>query len=221
MNHPKFAFLTTHHYTSTPVGTAGLEPALSCAQGRRISQAFPRPGAQQTVRAAGFEPALSSSPSLRISHAFPRPGRTTNADSSLCGGRTHVSALKGRYPAPLDEQAVLLERAGRRSNPRLLGFNQPLIHLSYRPRSMKKARCFVTPGFEDSTRRIFKSLVSTSQGTERQRIRLLGGEALRLITSAIEFNTQAEHRNLSCHSRPTRSWAGVALVQPVVSSSHP
>lgn len=57
------------------------------------------------VRAAGFEPAISSSPSLRISQTFPRPGRPQMSESSPCGNRTHLSALKERYPAPIDERA--------------------------------------------------------------------------------------------------------------------
>ena len=53
--------------------------------------------------------------------------------SSPCGNRTHLSALKGRYPPPIDERANFQEWAGGRSNPRLPGFNRPLDRLSYRP----------------------------------------------------------------------------------------
>ena len=60
--------------------------------------------------------------------------------SSSCGNRTHLSALKGQYPEPIDERAVFLpQRArraqwvGRRSNPRLRLFRPPLNRLSYRP----------------------------------------------------------------------------------------
>ena len=68
----------------------------------------------------------------RLSHTLIVPA------SSPCGNRTHLSALKGRYPRPLDERAV--EWAGGRSNPRLPGFNRPLDRLSYRPvpRSQRK-----------------------------------------------------------------------------------
>ena len=62
---------------------------------------------------------------------------------------------KERYPAPIDERAMLCrcvrvpftQWTGRRSNPRLLGFNQVLDHLSYQSvfvlldDSTKKARC--------------------------------------------------------------------------------
>ena len=59
--------------------------------------------------------------------------------SSPYGNRTHLSALKERYPAPIDERAMLChcERVpftqwtGRRSNPRLLLFRQALDRLSY------------------------------------------------------------------------------------------
>ena len=61
----------------------------------------------------------------------------------------------GEYPAPIDERAMLCrcvrvpftQWTGRRSNPRLLGFNQVLDHLSYQSvfvlldDSTKKARC--------------------------------------------------------------------------------
>jgi hypothetical protein len=63
----------------------------------------------------------------RLSHGLIVPG------SSPCGNRTHLSALKGRYPWPIDERASIQEWAGGRSNPRLPGFNRPLDRLSYRP----------------------------------------------------------------------------------------
>ena len=63
----------------------------------------------------------------RLSHALIVLG------SSPCGSRTHLSALKGRYPPPIDERASFQEWAGGRSNPRLPGFNRPLDRLSYRP----------------------------------------------------------------------------------------
>jgi hypothetical protein len=67
--------------------------------------------------------------------------------SSPCGTRTNLSALKGRYPWPIDERAGFSEWAGGRSNPRLPGFNRPLDRLSYRPipfrgpNKNEKARC--------------------------------------------------------------------------------
>ena len=79
----------------------------------------------------------------RLSHALIVPA------SSPCGNRTHLSALKGRYPRPIDERANSPEWAGGRSNPRLPGFNRPLDRLSYRPvpRPQRKGpvSC-VTPG---------------------------------------------------------------------------
>ena len=62
-----------------------------------------------------------------LSHALIDPA------SSPCGNRTHLSALKGRYPWPIDERASIQEWAGGRSNPRLPGFNRPLDRLSYQP----------------------------------------------------------------------------------------
>ena len=60
--------------------------------------------------------------------------------SGSYGNRTHLPALKGRYPltdrrtSPV--RAACAQRAGRRSNPRLLVFSQALDRLSYRPVSI-------------------------------------------------------------------------------------
>ena len=75
------------------------------------------------------------------------------------GSRTHLPALKERYP-PTDRRTSRrrvprAQRVGRRSNPRLLIFSQVLDRLSYRPelarlccheKSMKKARCRCNTG---------------------------------------------------------------------------
>jgi hypothetical protein len=77
--------------------------------------------------------------------------------SSPYGSRTHLAALKGRYPVPIDERAVLcVERAkwaGRRSNPRLRLFrplptNLRSVPASQLPTQRKKPAVAVTPGFE-------------------------------------------------------------------------
>ena len=70
----------------------------------------------------------------RLSHALIVPV------SSPCGNRTHLSALKGRYPAPIDERAIVQEWAGGRSNPRLRCFRPLLDRLSYRPNTNDEAR---------------------------------------------------------------------------------
>ena len=82
--------------------------------------------------------------------------------SSPYGNRTHLSALKERYPAPIDERAVLCccmrvpftQWTGRRSNPRLLLFRQALDRLSYQSvydveseSTRKKPDVALTPGF--------------------------------------------------------------------------
>ena len=74
--------------------------------------------------------------------------------SSPCGSRTHLSALKGRYPSPIDERASFQEWAGGRSNPRLPGFNRPLDRLSYRPvsRSQRKGPVLSSHRARDSAR---------------------------------------------------------------------
>ena len=107
-----------------------------------------------SVRTAGFEPAISWPPTRRDDQASLRS--VSVVVSSPYGNRTHLSALKERYPSPIDERAVLCaytERkwAGRRSNPRLRFFRPPLCHLSYQPHVFrllheKRPDVAVTPG---------------------------------------------------------------------------
>ena len=93
-----------------------------------------------SVRTAGFEPAISRSPTWRDSQASPNSDHV-HVVSSPYGNRTHLAALKGRYPVPIDERAMLcalVERqwAGRCSN--------PLYRLSYQPKLLcghEKTRC--------------------------------------------------------------------------------
>ena len=102
----------------------------------------------RSVRTAGFEPAISRSPTWRDNQASPRSDRI-QVVSSPYGNRTHLAALKGRYPVPIDERAMLcalVERkwAGRCSNPRLRFFRPPLYRLSYQPKlscGHEKTRC--------------------------------------------------------------------------------
>ena len=117
----------------------------------------------RSVRTVGFEPRAPTRSVGRSSSPNWRDNQTSlRSDvSSPYGSRTHLSALKERYPAPIDERAVLCccERVpftqwtGRPSNPRLLLFRQVLDRLSYQsvflcwmnPR--KKPDVVVTPGF--------------------------------------------------------------------------
>ena len=103
----------------------------------------PPPGICQRLGASGLDPTVSSPRACglaRLSHALAIPA------SSSCGNRTHLSALKGRYPWPIDERAGFHEWAGGRSNPRLPGFNRPLDRLSYQPNKRKGPVSCVTPG---------------------------------------------------------------------------
>ena len=123
----------------------------------------------------------------RLSHALIVPA------SSPCGNRTHLSALKGRYPRPIDERAI--EWAGGRSNPRLPGFNRPLDRLSYRPvsRSQQKGpvSC-VTPGLRLRAKDV-RGRASRPQGIERERARRLTGGSLRFHTTQGVTRTPGEH----------------------------
>ena len=112
------------------------------------------------IRTVGFEPTISSPPNWRDNQTSLRFDV-----SSPYGNRTHLSALKERYPAPIDERVMLCrcvrvpftQWTGRRSNPRLLGFNQVLDRLSYQSvvviwvcafsMGTKKPDVAVTPGF--------------------------------------------------------------------------
>ena len=109
----------------------------------------------------------------RLSHAL------IVVASSPCGNRTHLSALNGRDPWPIDERAI--ERAGGRSNPRLPGFNRPLDRLSYRPVpwfQRKRPGVLVTPGLRLHARDVL-GRVSRPQGIEPERVRRGIGESLR------------------------------------------
>jgi hypothetical protein len=115
----------------------------------------------------------------RLSHAL-----VADASSS-CGNRTHLSALKGRYPEPIDERAVFPQWVGGRSNPRLPGFNRPLDRLSYRPvprYQRKRPGVVVTPGLRLHTRDV-RGRVLCPQGIEGQRARRRIGESLRFLAT--------------------------------------
>ena len=140
------------------VGHLGVEPKSSWSQTRRAPNCTSaRCCFVRSVRTVGFEPTISSSPNWRDNQTSLR----SDDVSSPYGNRTHLSALKERYPAPIDERAVLCrcvrvpftQWTGRRSNPRLLLFRQALDRLSYQsvllcwvnPR--KKPDVALTPGF--------------------------------------------------------------------------
>ena len=112
-----------------PSSRSSIRSSSSESQGGRI-----RTGGLKLPEACGL---------ARLSHALIVPA------SSPCGSRTHLSALKGRDPRPIDERATS-EWAGWRSNPRLPVFNRPLDRLSYRPipRPNEKARCLRHTGPE-------------------------------------------------------------------------
>ena len=143
----------------------------------------------------------------RLSHALIVP------PSSPCGNRTHLFALKGRYPRPIDERANDDEWAGWRSNPRLRRFSPPLDRLSYRPvlaDPTKRPGVFVTPGPRLRARDV-RGRASRPQGVERERARRLLGGSLRFLTTQDVTRTPGEHGRPRCDGclRPTR-WTGLA-----------
>ena len=147
----------------------------------------------------------------RLSHALIVPA------SSPCGNRTHLSALKGRYPGPIDERAILQEWAGGRSNPRLPGFNRPLDRLSYRPipRSQRKRPgVFVTPGLRLHARDV-RGRASRPQGiearagspTDRRIASLLGNpgcdaDSRQTWTTSVQVVSQADSTRGQPHGSP-------------------
>src|SRR5262245_53445473 len=118
--------LEGRHAAATPRSWSGhLVPVYAFDPDHRLG---PRLGIWR-LGASGFDPTVSSPRArglARLFHSLAIPA------SSSCGNRTHLSALKGRYPWPIDERASIQEWAGGRSNPRLPGFNRLLDRLSYR-----------------------------------------------------------------------------------------
>ena len=78
------------------VGMAGFEPALSCSQGRRISQAFLHPETNKCP--AGVEPALPpwQGSRLPLQHGHTSPKPNCQRLRAPGGTRTHVAALRVR-----------------------------------------------------------------------------------------------------------------------------
>ena len=87
----------------------------------------------------GIEPTFSCSQGTRVAATLHPVNLLSSSDPY--GNRTHLSALKGQCPSPIDERAKFLscahtvsaKWAGRRSNPRYLIFSQALYRLSYQP----------------------------------------------------------------------------------------
>jgi hypothetical protein len=152
------------------MGPEGFEPPPTGLKGRHAA-ATPRPRAGHLVPGHAFGPGKHLGP--RWVFLFRKSGRPDSnrrsqapgacglpglshalivPASSPCGSRTHLSALKGRDPRPIDERAI--EWAGGRSNPRLPGFNRPLDRLSYRPvpRSQRKGPVSSSHRARDSAR---------------------------------------------------------------------
>ena len=123
----------------------------------------------------------------RLSHALVIPL------SSPSGSRTRGeplrgrSALKGRYPEPIDERARVQEWAG--------ALERPLDRLSYRPVpwfQQKRPSVFVTPGLRLHARDVLGQ-VSRSQGIEPERVRRRFGESLRFLASQDVTRTPGKH----------------------------
>ena len=124
----------------------------------------------------------------RLSHALIVPA------SSPCGNRTHLSALKGRYPRPIDERANVQEWAGGRSNPRLPVFSPPLDRLSYRPIQRKGPVSRDTGPW--ANRRGCVGRASQAQRMDGQRIRRLTGETTRSRSLTGVTGPHGKHRDL-------------------------
>ena len=187
--------LPLHHDPGRETNCRGIRLVQSIASAlvRTLVRQSERPDSNRRSQAPG------TCGSTRLSHALIVPA------SSPCGSRTHLSALKGRYPWPIDERAI--EWAGGRSNPRLPGFNRPLDRLSYQPipRSQRKGpvSC-VTPGPRLRTRDV-RGRASRPQGIERERARRMIGGSLRFLATQDVTQPPGEHGRPRCKRclRPT------------------
>ena len=207
------------------MGPEGFEPPPTGLKGRHAA-ATPRPRVRYCLPGFSFDPghrsalatslsAIMAPDSNRRSHlgAGESPGfpGLDFPASSPCGNRTHLFALKGRYPWPIDERAGFHEWAGGRSNPRLPGFNRPLDRLSYRPfhsavpTKTKRPGVFVTPGLRLRTRDVC-GRASRPQGIEPERVRRRIGGSLRFLATQDVTRTPGEHERPQCkgYLRPTR-----------------
>ena len=110
--------------TTIRVGHLGVEPRPSCSQIRRASICTSARSVVLFVQSGrldlnhGHRPAWipvgrSRSPTWSDDQASPRSDRI-QVVSSPYGNRTHLAALKGRYPAPIDERAMLCALAERK-----------------------------------------------------------------------------------------------------------
>ena len=123
----------------------------------------------------------------RLSHAL------SEFASSSCGNRTHLSALKGQYPRPIDERAI--ER-GRRTLESPSAGLQPAAGPFQRPTrsadETKRPGVVVTPGLRLRARDV-RGQASRPQGIERERARRLFGGSLRFLTTESETWITSEH----------------------------
>ena len=158
---------TCCRYTTTPGGTprAGV-----CVW----SRSSPRSSLRVSVRESGRPDSNRRSQApracglARLSHALIVPA------SSPCGNRTHLSALKGRYPRPIDERANV-RGVGRGALESPSAGLQPAARPSQLPTrscgpNEKGPVSFVTPGLRLRARDV-RGRASRPQGIERERAR--------------------------------------------------
>ena len=125
----------------------------------------------------------------RLSHALIVPA------SSPCGNRTHLSALKGRYPRPIDERASF-RRVGRVA----LESTSAALQAAARPSQLpahptKRPGCLVTPG-PGRTVEVASAGASQAQRMDGQRIRRLTGETTRSRSLTEVTGPPGKHRDL-------------------------
>ncbi len=86
------------------VGTAGLEPALSCSQGTRAAAAL---HPVNPVRTGGFEPPISWSPTRRDARLRYVLSQVARAGVEPASTPTMLRTVpEGRDPVPIDERAI-------------------------------------------------------------------------------------------------------------------
>ena len=138
----------------------------------------------------------------RLSHAL------VILASSPCGNRTHLSALKGRYPVA-DRRTSQLPGVGRGALESPSAGLQPAARPSQLPTHSavptKRPGVFVTPGLRLHARDVC-GRASRPQGIEPERARRRIGGSLRFLATQGVTRTPGEHGRPQCNGclRPTR-----------------
>lgn len=164
---------------SSSVGPVGIEPTSPGLRDRCITLSATIPMFRSSSRATRSR---TRAPTRSVGRLLlPRQAcsqlHLCPIVSSSYGNRTHLSALKGRYPLPIDERAVLCAYVERKVGGEALESSSAVFQTAARPSQLpaqafvvgiqKKARCLlVTPGLGESLRELTRvTSAEDAQGT--------------------------------------------------------